>query len=353
MQTSTKQVKGIAAAIAAAFSTADLSPEEMNSSTLQFNDLPWNWPPLVCDTELDKVPLSYYFDSCMKPTSEEALHSFWSHTLEDIYRRKSHVIKNGVFHQTGKVFKQSTLGQRAFCFSLPSGFPSATSDTAGVEFSLEAAHVALNSCAIVEKVSDEDNYYVVTSEGFTIGVKDGVPAISSNWDMPATGMVQEMLHMSRGNTDYLCLYDQVARCRSLIYEFKPRFKDFEGLDFALQALRKMTFGIHCPVLINARQTAAIDINLLKAQEMSVRQAIEIMREPNIGDRRKLHALEDLLVPLVIPKTAFLAKVYNTNAPIPFAITDKAVSKILTYLHDYYQGKVPDKLKHETLASEMQ
>lgn len=344
MQSPVKQVKALAKVVAEAFSRADLTPEELNSSILKFDDLPWACPPLKIETEIDHVPLSYYMDVAMPVVSSEVLYSFWRTTLGELYQRKRHIIQHGAFLNLRRVAPKSSLGQRALRFALPGGFPVELADTTGIEFSIDAAHTALLSCPLSEHVSDDNNYFVVTASGHTIGVKDGKPAVESEWDMPATGMIGEMLLMPRGHTDYVCLYDQIARCRSLLHEYRSRFKEFEGLDYALQGLRKLTLGGHCPALISAVQIAPIDTQVMRARELAVRQAMDVMAQPNVMDRAKIRTIEQLLVPLILSPSAFSQKVYNTTKPIPFSVTDKATDKINEWLGTYYNTKIPDNMK---------
>jgi len=340
IQTPAKQIKSLASAVTLAFSRACLTPEEANNSVLVYTDLPWSNPPLLCDSPLDGVPLQWFLDT---PMDVRELYAFWRTTLGELWHRKRHLIHKGAFTGLRFTAPKSSLGQRALRFSTPGGFPSEMGDMVGAEFSLEAAHTALISCAIKELVSDESNYYVVTAEGHTIGVKDGIPATPSDWDIPVTGMVQEMLRMTRGNADYTCMYDHLARSRSLLHEYRNRFPDFGAVDYALQALRKLSLGAYCPALVASALSAPLEAQVLEAKALAMRQALDVM-QADINDRAKIRTLEELLVPLVVKKTVFAQRIYNINQPIPFAVRPEAMTKIATWLNEYYETKIPEKMR---------
>lgn len=338
------QMRSLAKAVALAFSSSDITPEEASSNVLTHTDIPWSNPPLKCYDSLEDVPLSFYFDCPMIVEDGMRLHEFWRTAMDALFERGRHVISHGAFQGLNKATKAS-LGQKAFRFSIPEGYPFEMPAYTGVCFSLEAAHTAKLSIGLADFVDEDDNYFAVLPNGQIIGVKDGVPALpGTRWDVPAKGLVQDFLTTPRGATTYDCLYDQVARTRSLLWEHKKRFRDWQALDYSLQALRKLSLGSYCPPLLGASQTAIIDVMVLQARELALRQAMEVMTLNTISDRAKVLTVQQLLIPLVTSKATFRLKVYNSGPVIPYTIQDRVMQKISVWLRHEYETHIPNNLK---------
>lgn len=339
------QIKNLARAVSLAFSSSCITPEEAGCPVLKHTDMPWSNPPLLCEATLDGTPLSKYLDVPLDCDGKK-LFEFWKSTLNDLYDRKRHLILHGTFSSLNKVLDRASLGQKALRFAIPSGYPAEISEFAGVEFSLEAAHTAMTSVALLDFVSDnENNYYAVLPDGSIIGVQKGKPAVEgTRWDIPAYGMIGEFLTMTRGHGDHTCMYDQIARARSLLWEYKVRFKDWQAVDYSLQALRKLTLGAFCPPLFGAAHTGILDTMVLEAREVALRQSMEVMNTPNLSDRAKVLTIQQALVPLVMTQASFRTKLYNTSGVVPFTIRDQAVTRIQAWLAEEYDLHIPQNMK---------
>jgi hypothetical protein len=327
------QVRSLAKAVSAAFAASALTDEEKSPGKIEITDLPWQAPPLITPHMLSGGALQDYFDAPL-PLDQALLHAFWTTTLAEMWYRPSTLLKRGILAGTGRAMPAVRHGQRAFRFARPAGWPTCE-DLAGVSFSLEVAHAARVSLPIKDFVSDDDNYFAVFADGAVIGVKDGLPACVSPWTMDASGIVQELLLMPRGEVSYACEYDQLAAVRSVLHVHQARFPhNFQALDQALQALRLLSLGGYCPELLHALRLSALDIRTAKERERALFSALDVI-DAEISDRSKLVTLRDLLVPDVLSVTTFKRHIFASDT-YPFTLARGKLGTIRDWVVEQYQ-----------------
>ena len=323
----TSPVRSLAKAVSAAFAAASLTPEEQ-AARIEHTDLEWTCPPLVCEEYLGDAPLSAYLDLPMT-VDADALLDFWGRQLHDMYISPSSIMHGPALRGSAAAIPGIAPGVRAYAFSQPIGYPDVLDPVSGVMLSLEVARVAELGLPIVEKVSDDDNHYVALRDGTIFGVKDGEPAIPSAWGDNFSGMIGSLVISPRGASTSACQYDHLAYARSLLHVHRDRFVHFIGVDRALQALRYLTRGGHCPNLLMASEITPGQIRRLEAQERVLQEMVDLMAQP-ISDRAKLYTLQAELVPAVLSKSAFRINIYYTDE-FPFVLRPEKVDAIKTYL----------------------
>jgi hypothetical protein len=337
------QIRSLARAVSAAFVASPLTEEERNPGRIELVDLPWMAPPLTCRATLGGVPLSNYLNVPM-PVDDFTLKRFWQQTLLDLWNKPSSSMKRGAMANCGWAFPKLRAGQRAFLFSTPIGYPGRLEPTAGAMFSLEVARLAIDSLPVLDVVSDEDNFYAVLDAHSIVGVKNGRPACDSPWDDSVAGMVQDMMETSRGEADYQCRFDQLAMLRSVLNVHRKRFPEFEGLDYALQALRILTLGGHCPELSTQLKLLPLDLPALRRTEQVYRDCIGIIDDMSMSDRSKLQIWHNLLVPEVITAAKFKQCVF-TGSQFPFVLAQKKLDSIRVWMESQYRA-LPANLQKE-------
>lgn len=336
------QVRSLAKAVATAFALSDLTNEDRAPRQIEYTDLPWSNPPLITHFRLGQAQLQDYFDEPMNIDADKLI-KFWHDTLHMMWLSPSRLLHNGVFATLKTHMPLVKLGVRAFRFSTPIGYPDRLDAMSGLMFSLEVAHAAFISLPIVDLVRDDSNYYVVLDDGRKIGVIDGRPACESNWTFDGSGAISDLLEMPRGITSHVCVYDQIAAVRSLLYAHRAKFgHDFTALDSALQALRYLTFGTHCPDLIVQMQTAPQSVVIAKEKARAIKASIEVMSS-DITDRAKLYTLRSELVPTVMTTTGFKRSIF-ANTPFPFTLEAGKADRISVFLAELYEKEVPCSLR---------
>lgn len=336
------QVRALAKAVSTAFAASNLTEEEKAPGRIEITDLPWMAPPLITPQLLSGARLQDFFDAPM-PVDEHRLHAFWVKTLDDMWQRPSSLLRRGIIANTSASVPQMRVGQRAFRFSHPMGCPSQIDDSAGVTFSLEVAHTAIISLPIRHVVSDDSNYFAELPGGGLIGVRDGRPLHSPFWDVSYENQVGDMLCTPRGDVSYLCEYDQLASLRSVLHVHRKSFPDnFEALDQALQALRLLSFGGHCPELLRAMRATPRDLAVAREQERALRDAIDAA-ESVMSDRSKLQTLRALLVPTVLPVSGFRRHIFSSDQ-YPFTLAHGKMDTITSWLKSHYQAQIPADLQ---------
>jgi hypothetical protein len=329
------QIRSLSKAVSAAFLASPLSEEERNPGRIELTDLPWVAPPIACRETIGQVPLSDYLSVPM-PIEQGALRRFWIKTLDDLWNRPSATIRRGAFANCGWAFPKLKVGQRAFLFSTPLGFPSQLEPTTGVMFSIEVAAAAAASLPVLDIVSDDDNYYAVMADGEIFGVKNGRPACESPWTESMAGMIHELVTGSRGEADYSCRFDQLAMLRSVLHVHRRRFEEFQGLDYALQALRILSLGGHCPDLISQLRLLPQDMGQLRRHEQVLRDCIDIIDDMQMSDRSKLEIWHNLLVPEVLTPGKFRQHVFS-GGQFPFALAQAKLESIRTWMEAQYRA----------------
>lgn len=340
------QIRSLAKAVSAAFAASALTEEEKNPGRVELTDLPWAAPPLECHATLGGAPLMDYLNVPMN-IDERLLRRFWSKTLEDLWLRPSSSMRRGVYANCSWGTPRLRLGQRAFLFSVPPGFPAQLDMSAGAMFSIEVARAAASSLPVLDVVSDEDNYYAITAEGSVFGVKNGRPACASSWDTSVAGMVPDMLATTRGEPDFTCRFDQLAALRSVLHQNRKLFPEFQGLDYALQALRLLTLSEHCPELVTQMRMAPLDLPRLKLAERALRDALSIIDDLSMSDRVKLQIWHNALVPDVISATKFKQHIW-AGAQFPFSLTQAKLENIRQWLEGEYRA-LPASIQQEDVC----
>ena len=337
------QIRSLAKAVSAAFAASALSDEERNPGRIEITDLPWVAPPLLCRAPLGGVPLSDYLNVPVA-LDEAQLHRFWIRTLDDLWNRPSSARRRGMFANCSWAMPKLKLGQRAFLFSPPVGYPASMEMSAGAMFSIELAQAAANSLPVADVVSDNDNHYVELASGLVIGVRNGLVACESPWSMDVAGMVPDMLETTRGEADYTCRFDQLAMLRSVLNVHRRRFPEFQGIDYALQALRILSLGGHCPELMTEMRLAPVDMPRMRAAEQALRDSIELVDTLTVSDRSKLQIWHNLLVPEVISASKFKHHIF-AGAQYPFSLAQTKLEAIKAWLIQQYQA-LPANLQRE-------
>ncbi len=310
-----------------ALAATGLTQKELLGGAIEHTDLGWQVPALACQYELEGTPLQMYFD---RPTTVNVtnLYAFWQDALLNLRNAPYKVIGEDGWRQLSYVLPRSTKGERAMCFSTPEGFPRNINDYAGVTLSMECAHLLRHSSPVVEVVESDDDYYVTTSEGLQLGVKDGLPMLFNEaWDIPVNGMVREMLQMPRGGLYVGCDYDLISKLRSVAYERRERLKDFHAVDTALQTLRVLAAGAHLPELQTQINRLNFDMQRNHLRLKAFTEAVELSNVYRISDRARVTAIRALLVPDFMTMPEFKKKIYHSPQDVPAIITENALRKL--------------------------
>ncbi len=339
------QVRVLAKAVADALASSPLTEEERFPRQIAITDLIWQAPPLICTAELGGVPLQNYLDVPLAFDIDK-MYAFWKTTLHDLWHTPTSVMKHGIFAGLTRAMSTVRVGQRAFRFSQPQGWPDALSEDAGVVFSLEVAHCVLVSCAVKRHVSDDDNYWVELHDGKIIGVVGGQPATVSPWNYSARGMVQILLESLRGEPVSRCMFDQIASVRSIVNVHKAYFKEHEGLDIALQALRLMTFGGHCPELVTAMVVDPVAEQKARLRAQVYEDALDVIKSGGMSDRSKLLSLKELLVSSGVLSANKFRRLIFSSGRFPFTMEPGRADTIQNTLQMLYEKEVPVSLRKE-------
>lgn len=324
-------VRSLAKVVSDAFTRAALTEEEI-AVGIEHRDLVWTCPPLITDASVAGVRLDVHFDHYVR-TEAGGLMQFWRDMLGLMHMSPSRILKDDVLVGAKLAMPGEKLGARAFRFSTPQGYPDQLDMMAGITLSMEVASVAAIGLPIINRVIDEDNFYVELRSGMVFGVKDGRPAIPSPWDRyPANGMIEELARSSRGVSSTACMYDEIALARSLLHTFRKRLPaaDFEGLDMAVQALRFLTRGTHCPALVSAMRSVRESRLQLAEKERLLAGAVELMAVDRLSDKAKLQTLIVDLVPRVLSRTAFRSNIFS-GPVFPYSLAPDKLTRINNYL----------------------
>ena len=319
-------IRSLEKAVNTAFFRAGLKTGDLYGGPIKHVSLPWQGPPLKSQDMLLGVPLEDYLLTPI-PVNTTQVHSWWVSTLRGLYNDPAKIVDSrGEYKDIRRIFGEPYGGQHKFRFSMPAGFPRIEDAYAGVTFSLEVADAIMNSLPWLATRSEND-YYVTSPDGLDIGVKAGRPAIESGWDADCSGMVWDFLAMPRGRISTICMFEPVDKLRSLLHENAKAFKEFQGVDYALQALRLLyRRGQRCCILHTAVAVGREQPDYF-AKEKALKQAVETMARVNISDRSKVAMLYSQLVPAVFSESGFSAKIYNLAKVAPYTLADSTVNRI--------------------------
>lgn len=322
-----------------ALTETGLTQRELLGGAIEHTDLMWQVPALRCEAKLDGVPISQLADTVTLRVSVDALYRFWDEALFNLRAAPYRVAEDTGWRGLSYALPTASPGHRAYCITLPDGFPSGMSDYAGINLSLECAHVLRVGGYCDEFVENENDYYATLKDGRKVGVKDGLPLLHSDqWDIPATGMVLDLLSMSRGMLFTGCDYDLVAKLRSVAVQRREQLKEFDGIDAALQALRVLSHGEQLAVVQNSLSALVVAQKVNKRRVQVVREAIEVAELFTISDRARVMAIRTLLVPEVLPLHKFRSQLYATDR-VPAALTPKLLSKIRSRLRELLEEEI--------------
>lgn len=304
--------------------------EDVMGGELKHTGLDWQVPPLRSTELLNGIKLSAYFEQPFQ-VDEEVFYSFWSDTLYGMHYHPSKVWLNGTYRDALRMLRIPKY-LSGYWLSYPEGAPGRPSDYAAIIFSVECASLYSLTGKVVETVETPDSYYVVTSEGREIGVKDGLPlAAAEVWDYCASGTVDELLYQPRGMISNLCQYGVIDKLRCFIHQNKERFEEFEGLDLALQALRLL--GAEEKVLKGLRTLRAAKGNVCQ-RNAGIDAALEVLNDWKLSDRQKVASLRETLVPEVMGVGKFSKLVYPYRAEIPPFLKGGKIFQIIENLKKF-------------------
>lgn len=338
--TPSAQIRALAKAVSAAFAASNLPPEATAPGKIEITDLPWAWPPLVTSLMLGGVPLQDYLDTPIR-LDETRLEDFWISTLHQLWFEPSRLMRRGTLTNCGWAMPKVSSGQRALRFAQPVGWPALVDELAGVMFTMELVHAASISLPYDELVRDSSNYWVRLG-GLEIGVRDGRIIVPSPWTGDVSGQVLDLLEMTRGEADYRCAFDQIASVRSVLHVNRKSFPhNFEALDIALQALRILSAGAHCPALTDAMKVVPVDLTVEREKENALRESLDVMRA-EMPDRDKLRVLHAALVPAVLTRMGFKRHIFAGQS-YPFTLAAAKAEDIINWLEATYR-RLPAELQ---------
>ena len=304
--------------------SAGLSHSELVTGEIKFTDLSWQCLPLItkaeiADQQLDTVLA--YSSGCQA----YALYDWWADALEKLHEPGAPALDDQQGYKgLSRILINAPVGERLLRFSVPEGWPD-VHPVSGIMLSMEVAQVAFNTFGGAMHI-DEENFYVETDAG-DIGVRDGLPAVPSPWKESAAGDVAMLSETSRGRIRRTCHYDIFAKLRSCLYENDLIFEQsFVGLDYALQALERLSAGFVENELLSA-------INSMRRREFSTRQQITAVEESlayfdqwYANDRIKMMEIAQILVPTVYTDKLFNRQVVKMEF-MPSYFTPKQEARI--------------------------
>jgi len=312
-------------AVAKAFVTAGFSSTDLLTGQIALTDLPWQCPPLQCLDTIGGIPLYEYLDYPIGADANE-LWRFYKRGLEKLYVAPSLVANAQGWKNSGKVARSSSIGERNMRFSVPEDFPNHNTYNGHV-FTLECAHVFVNSCKVMSDLTCDGSNYWVSTEFGDIGIRDGMVIDSKDWIEPMVGIVDVFLQNGRGQASTFCRYDLISKVRSVLNENAAMFDEFAGVDWALQALAKLSQDKLCGPLLHAIQSMMPDTFDAKRRIKILDEALDMLDHWVANDRVKVSSLREMLVPGVYSIGAFHNKIYNMTRPVPTILQNSTLKKI--------------------------
>ncbi len=295
--------------------------------------LPWQVPPLVVEAPIFGVPLSEYLDKVVWVSSEHLL-NMWSESLANMKNKPDAVVTPAGYKTTSYVIPNVRSSERQIHFSMPEGYPHSITNMAAQVLSLECAHLLRSNSKLESFCSDDDNYYAVLPDGGGIvGVKDGLPAIHQDqWDVPVTGLVQEMLRTARGEIWEGCDYNIISKVRSVVITHEKGIRDFEAVDWMLQTLRVIDGYNELLEGIRSIRKVAYE---RKARLNTLADANEIVHRKSMTDRQRIETLKSILVPDIMTSGQFTKTVYPFYTVPPPMLQEKVLQRVITTINELY------------------
>lgn len=314
-----------------------LTERDVLGGAIVHTDLPWQVPPLVVEAQLFGVALSEYID---RPTyiNIDAFINFFSDTLADMRNSPRKVLGIEGYKSLIYAVPQIKAVERGLHFSIPDGFPGAVSDYAGVTLALECAHMLRTNAKLVDFFSDDDTYCAVLPDGMAIGVRHGLPtAWPEQWDLPVSGMVQELLRQPRGAVWEGCDYNVISQVRSVCKVYERAIKGYEAVDWALQALRIIDGERAMLKAVRSLKSVAYERGARLSQ---LQQAVQVANAMALTDRQRIETLKNILVPDILTPAQFSKQLYGYYVLVPPVV----LPKVLVRIQEAVQGL----LEHEEM-----
>lgn len=330
MARSPSQTTVLEKAVNTAFLHAGFTFADLGQGQINLTDLPWQNPPLFCLSNLLGINLVTYLERPVE-IKEDQIFEFWRANLGRLYYTPLQAIdREGIYSGSNKLLPGESKPSNRFRFSTPEGFPKSIDEYAGAVFSMELATLISESLPYY-LIRDDSNYYVTLPNNVNIGIKDGIVATESPWDGSVAGIVWDLAEMPRGVVRTDCQYDALAKVRSLLHENAGRFKEFQGVDYALQALRVLyNHKSECSILSRAIKLKHEEPNLLFDYK-ALKSSLATMERKDISDRYKLDIIYGLLVPQTLSEAKYRAKIYRSRFEAPFTLSDKTIHRIISNL----------------------
>lgn len=324
------RVKLLADAVARSFEVAGFSPADLLGGPITITELAWQAPPLKVERLYWGVPFSSYLDYSLTLDSA-ALFEWYKNGLYWLKHAPETIADTEGYLGLSKLIFNAKPGERKLALPLPEGWPSGEHST-GPMFALEVARLFKTSCKdVTEFFEDDSNYFVRTPWG-TVGIVEGfVSEHQDVWDISCVGLVQGLLEGPRGFTATSCLYDTIARLRSVLHQEAGRFPDFDMVDYALQALRILADGEICKELHRALEGMSAAGFRRKARIKAYEEAVSTMLSWSLNDRAKISTLQELLVPTYMSLAEYSRKILDPYKIMPSVLSNKVEARILSNL----------------------
>lgn len=337
----TNRMRILADALAAGFEAAGFTPAELLQGQVIITDLGWQAPPLRTKATLQGVPLHEYLDYPLQVDSQKLV-EFYKAALFSLRHGPEEISNEEGYKGLSLLMPRALPGERCLALPLPDGWPAGDSTT-GPLFAMEVARLLnTSSMDVAAFVEDESNYYVDTRWG-RVGLVDGyVSVCREEWDISCEGQVPAFLEKPRGQLSTVCMYDLIARLRSCLHEHADRFAEFEGMDFALQALRILSKDRMCLELLRAVEGMSKAAFRRKARKQAFEEALAVMESWNYTDRTKLSMIQEILLPQYYNLAQFCRKIYDVNRYVPAVFSKPVEARIINMLkHEIRKLEVAD------------
>lgn len=301
-----------------------LTEADVLGGAILHTDLPWQVPPLVVEAPLFGASLSEYLN---RPTlvQIDGMVNLFSDALADLRNAPGKVLTTEGYRGLYQALPYIKKNERHLYLSMPDGFPGAVSEYAGVNLAMECAHILRTNAKVSDFVSDDDNYYAVLPDGMEIGIKDGLPSVwYDQWDLPVSGMVQELLTQPRGALWEGCDYNVISKVRSVCTIYQKVLREFEAIDWAVQALRVIDGERELLRAVRSIKNVAYERG---ARMTALEEAVKVMNMPALTDRQKIEALKNLLVPDIMSPPQFSKQIYGYYARVPAMVAAKVLVRI--------------------------
>lgn len=316
--------------------------EEVLSGPIVHTNLQWQIPPLECEATLDNIPLAEYMRKGVY-VNAPSVYELWMDALVNLHNYPFRVLDENGYRRGSKVLPGIRTNERFLYLSMPDGFPSsAVNEMSAVTLSLECAHVLRSNSKIASFVHTEDSYYAVLEGGIEIGVKEGLPAaFGDEWDLPVTGLIDELLATPRGAVWEGCDYDIIAKVRSLVTDLPEGSYELDGLHWALQTLRVLKAQA---ALLKAVQHLPLIDKHKQARLRILRDAMHVAELPAMTDRQRIDSLRVMLVPEVMKPSEFTKRVFSYSRVPPAVLQASALAKLVSGIRELLEQ---EEMKHGT------